>query len=422
MKIWIIQEGEPLPGIDIGVRDWRCGILARELADRGHEVLWWASTFDHFQKKHRCTESCTLEISSGIKLRLLHGPGYRSNKSLNRFLHQRTIARNFAKEARGFSIPDIIFCGMPLPELSEQALIYGQKYQVPVIIDVRDAWPDIYLTMIPYYLRGLARVVLAAEFRRIKWIFTSASAILAVSKTYLNWALKYANRSMCPTDRVFALGCQAFNKNIDEEEIAEFITQYSIQTQKVVITFAGIFGFSYDLKTVVQAAKILSSQNDNRIQIVLAGDGDAGPDICEMAKDLPNLVLTGWLDQKSIQVLLGLSSIGLVAYAEQATQTLPNKPFEYMAAGLTLLSSLRGEMEDLIRKEEIGLQYRAGDADSLVAGILWLVNNQQQRQAMGQRARSLFREQFDASVIYPKLAEYLEEVVHNERVKTDGQS
>ena len=155
MRIWLIQDGEPLRGIDAGTRDWRCGLLSRALAARGHEVLWWASTFDHAQKKHRYKEPCTVEITSGVKIRLLHGPGYGSNKSLKHFLHQRAIARAFAQDTEDFSVPDIIVCSMPLPELAEQAIIYGQKYHVPVVIDVRDQWPDIYLTMFPGSLRRL---------------------------------------------------------------------------------------------------------------------------------------------------------------------------------------------------------------------------------------------------------------------------
>jgi glycosyltransferase involved in cell wall biosynthesis len=348
-----------------------------------------------------------------LKIRLLHGPGYRSNKSLKRFLHQRAIARAFAQETVGFPAPDIIVCGMPLPELAEQAIIYGRKYHVPVVIDVRDQWPDIYLTMFPRSLRGLARLVLVAEFRRIERVFQSASAILSVSDTYLNWALKYAGRPRRSADGVFALGYQGSDGILNETDTVAFRARYGIRPERMVVTFVGIFGFSYDLETVVHAAKVLQHHRAAEVQIVLVGDGDAGPRLREMARGIPDLICTGWFDQKCIQILLSLSSVGLAAYTEKATQTLPNKPFEYLASGLPLLSSLRGELEDLIRNEQIGLQYQAGDVQSLVEKIVWLAEHQEERIAMGQRARKLFEERFRADVIYPKLVTHLEQVAAN---------
>jgi glycosyltransferase involved in cell wall biosynthesis len=383
------------------------------LVAQGHEVLWWASTFDHRHKKHRFNEPSTVESFPGLKVRLLHGPGYRQNKSIKRFLHQRAIARAFAKEVMDFQCPDIIVCGLPLPELAEQALIFGKKFNLPVVIDVRDRWPDIYLTMFSPGLRRLARLALVSEFRRIRWVFQSASAILSVSKTYLNWALSYADRPVRSMDGVFPLGYHAPDSMLDEADAAKLRRKYCIHPKSLVITYVGAFGFSYDLETVVNVAKNLHEKGEKDIRIMLIGDGDSASRLHELGCGLPNLIFTGWLDQESILSLLRISSVGLAAYKKEATQTLPNKPFEYMAVGLPLLSSLRGELEDLIRTEKIGLQYQAGNADSLVEKIGWLAAHPEERQAMGQRSRKLFEERFNAEIIYPKLVQHLERIAKN---------
>ena len=414
MKVWLVQEGEPLPEIDPGGRDWRCAILAKMLVTQGHEVLWWASTFDHARKRYRYNQARTVELRSGVKIRLLHGLSYKSNRSPRRFLHQRALAQAFAQEMTALPVPDIIVCGMPLPEMAERAVIYGRRYDVPVVIDVRDQWPDLYLTMFPRSLRRLARWGFASEFRRIERVFQSASAILSVSDTYLNWALGHAHRARRGTDAVFALGYRAFEET-SEGDAVEFRRKYGIRPESMVATFVGIFGFSYDLETVVQAAKVLQHRKMDDVQIVLVGDGDEGQRVREMAAGIPNLICTGWLDQKSIGILLGLSSVGLAAYRDDATQTLPNKPFEYMAAGLPLLSSLRGELADLIRDEQIGLQYQARDVDSLVEKLKWFSANRHAGRTMGQRARKLFDDRFCADVIYPRLISYLEGIAKSQK-------
>lgn len=411
MNIWIIQEGEPLPEIDGDIRPWRAAILANELRGRNHDVLWWASTFDHIKKVHRFSTPRTLELASGVKLRLLHGPGYSSNKSPKRFLHQRSLARIFRRECADRARPDLIVCNMPLPELAEQAVLFGRDEGIPVVIDVRDQWPDLYLTMFPAPLRPFARVALDVEFRRIKRAFQGADAILAVSDTYLKWALGYAMRPRRDADSVFPLGYTSTPFTVSDQEKDEFCRAHGIRRDALILTFVGMFGFSYDLHTVVKAAKILHKQNNLDVQIVLAGDGDAGPELRSLAGNTSNLVMTGWLDRSSVQKLLSVSSVGLVAYAADATQTLPNKPFEYMAAGLALLSSLQGELTDLINNNQAGLQYQAGQVSSLLEQIKWLAENPSECAAMGQRARTLFDEFFRTDIIYPRMAQHLETVV-----------
>ncbi len=76
MTFWIVETGEPVPGLDADAREWRAGILADALVSAGHGVTWWASTFDHAAKRHRCEAARTFSARPGLDIRLLHGPGY----------------------------------------------------------------------------------------------------------------------------------------------------------------------------------------------------------------------------------------------------------------------------------------------------------------------------------------------------------
>ena len=51
MKIWIMKTGEPIPTSQNKDRLMRMGMLAEELNKRGHNVIWFSNTFDHFHKK-----------------------------------------------------------------------------------------------------------------------------------------------------------------------------------------------------------------------------------------------------------------------------------------------------------------------------------------------------------------------------------
>ena len=413
MNIWLIQDGEPIPGIDKDAREWRTAMLSNALIDRGHKVTWWASTFDHALKRHRFAEARVMNMQGGVQIRLLHGPGYARNKSLRRVLHNRALAGAFGRESASCPKPDLILCSLPTLELAEQAVQYGRKFYVPVVVDIRDEWPDLYLTAFPQKLRGLARMALISEFRRAERVFRGSTGISAVSDTYFIWALAYAGRCRGGTDGVFPLGYHEMPPTGLEELIAAR-QRYSIDAEALVLTFVGTFGNSYDLETVIECGRVLQEEGVSEVQIVLVGDGDKGSYLRKMAQGLSNVIFTGWVGQCDMVPLLRISSVGLAAYTNEALQSLPNKPFEFMSAGLPILSSLRGELENLIRDERIGLQYKPCDRNSLVKAIRWLANHPDARRDMALRSRNLFDQQFSSKIVYPRFAEHLERIAELE--------
>ena len=413
MNIWITQDGEPLPAVDDSSRYWRCGILARELVKRGHQVVWWASTFDHARKQFWFERACAMEPIPGMKLRLLHGPGYYNNRSFRRIRHQRKLGAEFTKGSRGECQPDLIFSSLPTLELAQQALTYGINGGVPVIVDVRDLWPDHYLTLVPRVLRGVFRLLLFTEFKKARFILKSASGITAISRAFLDWGLNYAARGASSKDGVFEMGYPSTDfigrhPQVDEKCLG---AHYGIEADAMNITFVGSVNSIFDFSTVIRAARHFSISN-SRIKFVIVGDGTNFHQVRSAAKPLSNVTVTGRLDKESVSAILNLSSIGLSPHKEgrSINGALPNKSFEYMAAGLPMLSSLRGELENLLCMEKIGRQYLAGSVDSLIKQIHWFAEHPIERKDMGLKSKELFRKKFCAEVIYPKLVNHLEGV------------
>lgn len=419
MRAWIVDATEPLP-IDAGERLWRCGMLCEALVTRGHEVQWWSSTFHHVRKVHRYSSAQTLTLRPGVTIRLIYAPGYRRNLSLARIRHNRAIAEAFAVEAARTPAPDIAFCTMPTPELAEKGVELGARKGFPVIVDVNDLWPDSYLGIMPWPFRWPARLALIPEFRRMSRICRGAGALTAVSETYLAWALSYAMRSRSAHDRVFPLAYPAPPAGLAAEprsRVTEVLKQYRIPEGRILATFVGTFGSTYDLETVVEAARILE-QRGAEVQIVLAGDGEKAASLRARATGLSNVTFAGWLDHAAIQALLASSAIGLAVYTASAPQSMPNKPFEYMAAGVALVSSLNGELQNLLESEHIGLYYRAGDAESLAGVIAALCGGVERRMTMGANSYRIFAERFRGEVVYPALARHLEAVAEEYAVGT----
>ena len=165
MRLWLITFGEPIPEVDAaGDRQLRTGIVARMAAARGHQVTWWTSTFDHARKRQRVDRDTDLSLGPGLCIRMLHAPGYQRNVSVSRLWNHRAISRAFRRLAPGGLPPDVIVCSMPTLEVSVAAVEYGRERGVPVVLDVRDMWPDIFLDLVPRWARSPGRLLLAPYF------------------------------------------------------------------------------------------------------------------------------------------------------------------------------------------------------------------------------------------------------------------
>jgi glycosyltransferase involved in cell wall biosynthesis len=416
-RVWIVEAGEPVPWLDAGARTLRCGLLAEALIERGHEVIWWNSTFRHLTKSYCFDAPRTLEPREGLTINLLHAPrGYRRNVSVARWRHQRAVANELRTALAWADPPDVIVAGLPTLELSAAAVEYGRRLDVPVVVDLVDPWPDVYLGAVPRVARGLGRLLLGAEYRRLTKILEGATALTSVSRTYLNWAAEHGASVVPQRQRFFPLGYTGFAAGTGGQAVerpasgAGIRGRFGIPAGTHLAVFSGTFGRSYDLHTVVDCAALLHRHARADIHFVLAGQGDQMPALRRRAASLPNVTMTGWLDQRALTELIQAAAVGLCAYAPHALQALPYKPFEYMAAGVPQISSLQGELADLLRTHGVGRQYDAGSASSLAGAIVAIVDEPAVRERMSEAARQLFTRRFDARAIYTDMAAFVESV------------
>lgn len=406
---------EPLPYGDVKTRPQRCSMLTKALLDRGHTVELWTSSFDHVFHKHRHAGSISEKIGDRLSIQFVQGCGYPHDLSPKRFLHNRQTAKEFSRlaEARA-DTPDIIFAPVPILELAQAAVNYANERNIPVIVDLLDLWPDVYLTALPKWLRPIGKRLLYFEYRRARQVFKKAVGITSISNSYLNKALSYAQRERQNTDRVFPLGSVGpVGMKPEDSEImsASILQKYGIDHNHFIVTYVGTFSKFLDIQNILNAAPLLASIRNIRIFII--GTGERSKEFFKIAARLPNVTMTGWLDSAAIQKILNLTNVGLAAYSKDAIMSLPNKPFEYMAAGLPLLSSLPGELERLIQENDIGRKYEAGNPESLAEEIQWFFNHPEETRQMGKRSLNLFKTRFQSDIVYTNFSEYLEEIAAN---------
>ena len=148
------------------------------------------------------------------------------------------------------------------------------------------------------------------------------------------------------------------------------------------LVYSGNLGCTYDLSTVLRAVE----QNED-FELDVAGFGD-------FATDCSRVRFHGCLAAAELASLLRSCDVGIVPMRDESFVGVPNKMFDYAAAGLAIVSSLTGESAELLHKYACGITYRAGDAASLAEAV-------RQAGCLSKGAsRQLCEREFDAKRIY----------------------
>ncbi len=405
-RIWLIQIGEPLP-LDPAVRKMRTGLLADRLVDRGHEVRWWASAFEHQRKVMMFEHDAEHPLRDGLALQILKGCGYRRNVSLRRYLDHRLVAKKFRARAPSLPSPDIIVASMPDYHLAWEAVRYAKARQIPILVDVRDEWPDIFVEALPRgTLRILAKVLLTLDFRKLEWLLQNADGIVAMSEGLFQWSFSKISREPGPRDRIFYMGYKKLIPNQSATNLHDNVTEPHHKT----IVYVGTFGRSYELGLLLKAARILQGEGRKDVQFILAGTGEQEAALRRQAEALPNVLMPGWLNAGEIIRILETAWVGVIP-CRSVPGALPNKVFEYFSAGLPVVSSLEGEMKEAIARNHLGVNYRAGDLESLVKALRTLLNDEGLRNTMAENAADFFRRRGDADIIYDAFSRHIEDLI-----------
>ena len=405
MNVWLVNPFDPLPGEQF--RAGRYAFFAKLLGEAGHTVTWWTSAFCHATKSYRDSRTWEGRLPDGVNVAVLWAPPYYQNTSVRRLINHFIWARAFFKEACRTSLPPhVIIAGSPPLYSTNRSLRVAHLLNAKVVVDVIDLWPEAFTVVFPFPVRWLG-VALLQPLRALEDAnFRQADGLIAISQTLLSRAL-----SAAPEQEIRCVIPSGVDLEVFEQATRSLLG-WQKPSDEFWVIYIGTVGRTYDIETILQAARLLKG-DELRIKFLIAGSGPLLQVIQEKACHwgLSNVVFTGFLPLDRLAQLLIQADTGLNAIAPGTVSAFPRKIFDYMAAGLPVISSVKGELEAFIQQHGIGVSYEAGQAESLREAILTLYKAPELRAEMGTRARQLAREQFDIHVTYGILLELLEKAV-----------
>lgn len=150
-------------------------------------------------------------------------------------------------------------------------------------------------------------------------------------------------------------------------------------------------------------AKVLQTRPDANIRLSIAGSGSSSEELLDQAKILGITNDIEWLglieDTQSY-----FRSIDIYIQPSFA-EGLPNSVMEAMVEQQPVIASDIGGNNDLVEHEISGLRFPAGDAESLSAQIIRLLDDEQLKNSIAVAGRQIMEQRYDIERVVTKLAE-----------------
>lgn len=416
MRVWLVQRAESTPHDDGGDRRLlRIGILADILQSQGHEVVWWTSAFDHVGKKKRYQQSNRTMVKENYHIHYLKSFGYKKNISLSRYIDNKVVTNQFKKDVVLDNLkPDVILTSVPSVELSQVVVRYANKHKIPVVLDIRDLWPDVFAELLPKYFLWLVNILTIPMRNRLIDICTGATAISGITDNFINWGIEHSGRKRRKNDVHFPM---AYIKGEIGKE--EKIHAYSfwrnlgiIKDNKILnVVFLGTFTNSFEFDSIFLAAKILKDK-DAPVRFIFCGMGAKEPKIKKSCSNLSNCFFVGWINAAQIKTILELSDVGLAPYihTKNFLENIPNKPAEYLSENLLIATSLKhGKLYELLKSKKCGISY-GNDPNKLASFLENLSKDSKKLNQLIKNSEEAFSSELDGRKTYFSMIEYLQKL------------
>ena len=272
--------------------------------------------------------------------------------------------------------------------------------RVPYVFEVRDIWPEFAVSLGALTSPLLIRIAQWAE----RLFYRHAARVQTISegmrRLLAGRGLPPEKLTLIPTGVDLSL-----YRNLEPDDS---LRRQAGWAGRLVAVYAGAHSDANGLEYLIQAAEIL--KGDDRIGLLLIGEGRRKADLMvEVARrGLTNLAFRPRMPKERLIRVLADAEVGLVILKPlpEFAIAMPNKLFDYLAAGLAVAVNFEGDASEALRQAGAGLACDPHDPSALADALRRWADD---RDALV-RARRAARELaggYDRRVWAPRLAAVL---------------
>jgi colanic acid biosynthesis glycosyl transferase WcaI len=402
---------------EIGASQVRLAYLCRELAEAGHTVeIVTGMPHHHADRIFPEYRGQFLFDGEWEGLKVHRTWLYASSKSnVKRLISYASFALTcFFGMARSEK-PDYLFVDSPPPFLAVPGWIAAKLWNVPLIFNVADLWPD--------SVRDLGVMsdgfLMRMAFHLERWIYKHATVVTAVTEGIRESLLRSKG---LPQEKVLFLPNGVDTRLFRPTAPDEFLKNKLGLAGKKVILYAGNHGYAGAVEQILYAAQAL--RDDSSFHFLLVGEGPEKPKLIELANTLGlnNVTFHNEVPLSEVPAFVAMSDLGVVTLRKSKVMAgaRPAKAFVMMAGGKPIVMAAEGEAARLIQTAGAGVVVPPENHEQLANAIRTLLKHPEVAAQMGANGRKYVVSNFQWSLLVRNWVAQLTNVsVADARAKRD---
>jgi len=408
MNVAVINLFDPLPGESL--REGRYGAFCRALVEAGHVVHWYSSDFSHAIKRPRDIETLQAAAArAGYRPTLAPSRPYRTNVSLARLWSHQRMARCLAKMwAVTAERPEAILVSLPPPVIGWAAARWARRCGAALVVDVQDLWPETFRRFWPPGLGWLNPLAFAGMHWKVRAACRQAAAVVGAARGYTDEASRWTLPGTPVATLHLGVDLAAFDAAVRP------LGAVGIErpSQETWVFLGGTLSAYVHWQAALDMMAELNRRGRRDVHLVVVGTGPAEAPMRQEAarRGLANVRFLGQQPYEVFASVAAASDIGLVPVRPEALVLFPNRVFDYFAAGLPVVSTIGGELAEVLACRGAGVTCEAV-GPALADAVERLPAGRQGGSADHGRRRGDWVDAYDRRHIAAEMVRLLESVV-----------
>jgi len=299
--------------------------------------------------------------------------------------------------------PDVIVASSPQFFAAVAGVVMGWVRQVPVVVEIRDLWPQS-VWEVGAISRNHPAIAFLEHLEHL--VYRTADRIVVVAEPFRDHILACAPERSRADIEVITNGAdlRRFHPAVEGEGMR---AELGISSQEPVALYAGTHGMAHGLETVVDAARLLPN-----VSFVFVGEGARKEAVRDHAEGLQNVRFHAPIDGDRMPALYAAADVCLVPLRDlDVFQTvIPSKLFEIWGLAKPVVLGVRGEAARIVAEAGGGVVVRPEDPRALATAIDSLVTDPDRAAALGRAGRRRVEQRYDRSKLAQRYLDLLAEV------------
>lgn len=281
---------------------------------------------------------------------------------------------------------------------------FAKRLHVPHYLYVQDLWPENVITV-----TGInSPLVIKPIDRLVDYVYKNSNEIFATSPSFVG---AICNRKRPVDERkvhYWPQYAEEFYRPVEKKYALREAAKYGVpgdETFKVV--FTGNIGKAQGLQILPQVAELLKNEN---IKFVIIGDGRYLQEfICEinMLNVNDQFIMIPRQPAEIIPILMAACDVAFLSFAndELWSKTIPAKLQSYMACGMPVVASAKGETKRIIESAGCGICVPIHDSKKLSEALIKL--KKEDLKQMSNNSKTYFTQNFDKQKLMDEMETYI---------------